>query len=343
MGESIVQFEFNIVSGFLKGETLRGDLRYRDESLKKAGTEHVPADSMQFIFRSQHLDQDTVDGPVLVTFVDGAFERISMSGGGKGRRFVVNTGRKAAQFTRKSEAALRGGAQYLAYYDRNGHYAGAGTVSYRPLTVPSLEDGLVSAVAGVKGCSTEAAIRLLVQHLYDSTSCTGGMYRGESYPELPNPWGPRGSEEDKDACTDTSSDPDHCPTQGRAIAPENASEVTLTWEWGLPLYVKPKDRCLLPLLEKLTELPDVPFLSKALLITNYSGWNSDHRGSDHCALALPMSTRVSLNAPTLSQVIRALYAVKSHKFDRWYELYAGCTVTESEHRITLQLDFDHGS
>ncbi len=85
------------------------------------------------------------------------------------------------------------------------------------------------------------------------------------------------------------------------------------------------------------------FFNGILKINNTSGFNDDHRGSDHCELKLPFVDNIVLEDPTLYDFVSALYKLKSHKFDKWYELYTNCKVTEIDNGYRIDLEFDHGS
>lgn len=79
-----------------------------------------------------------------------------------------------------------------------------------------------------------------------------------------------------------------------------------------------------------------------LYIINPHGKNNDHRGSDHCQIALPFEQILKIELPiNLQDLYSALYTLRSHKWDRNYELYTGCKVNLKEEKVVLK--FDHGS
>jgi hypothetical protein len=85
-------------------------------------------------------------------------------------------------------------------------------------------------------------------------------------------------------------------------------------------------------------------LSKPLIINNTSGFNSDHRGSDHIPLTLPYSFHEHMDSTiTLKELIDVAYLIKSHKFDYWYELFCGVRSIKNNDFIELNIGFDHGS
>jgi hypothetical protein len=52
---------------------------------------------------------------------------------------------------------------------------------------------------------------------------------------------------------------------------------------------------------------------------------------------------VKLENPTFEKFVEALYLTKCKKFDKWYELYTGCTVTVDGSIVTIKTKFDNGS
>lgn len=82
-----------------------------------------------------------------------------------------------------------------------------------------------------------------------------------------------------------------------------------------------------------------------LVMRNPSGINTDHRGCDHCKVHLAFHSDYSLPLPcTLMDFMKAMYRIKSHKWDYWYELYGGATVKSCKKGIMkVDFSFDHGS
>ena len=82
-------------------------------------------------------------------------------------------------------------------------------------------------------------------------------------------------------------------------------------------------------------------------LINTSGFNDDHRGSDHCRIQLPFEPTVLLRAPfTLAELLQATFRLKSHKFDFWYELFISASVQARPGKRTsmhVRMKFDHGS
>lgn len=96
----------------------------------------------------------------------------------------------------------------------------------------------------------------------------------------------------------------------------------------------------------------VKFVGGKLQIDRSPGYpNEDHRGSDHFSIELPYETRTTIQSPfTLEDFINALFLLKSHKTDGWYELYIlekdhskFVTVDKEAASVQIQLSFDYGS
>lgn len=83
-----------------------------------------------------------------------------------------------------------------------------------------------------------------------------------------------------------------------------------------------------------------------LRIENISGYNHDHRGCNHCPLHLAQYDSVTVPSPVgLDDLIQIFYKLKSHKFERSYEMFCGCESSKNtrEGLIVAKLNFDHGS
>lgn len=79
-------------------------------------------------------------------------------------------------------------------------------------------------------------------------------------------------------------------------------------------------------------------------IINPCGRNADHRGSDHCRVLLPAFQKITLQKHfTLHDIVIAFYNLKSHKWDRHYEMFVGSEVEFYGRIAWVELSFDHGS
>jgi hypothetical protein len=91
---------------------------------------------------------------------------------------------------------------------------------------------------------------------------------------------------------------------------------------------------------KLFDVPD----GTVITLINRDGFNKDHRGSDHTAIALDFHESYDLEENNLESLVDALYRIKSHKFDKWYELYTGVSEINIQHNtVEIVVTFDHGS
>lgn len=96
------------------------------------------------------------------------------------------------------------------------------------------------------------------------------------------------------------------------------------------------------------------------ILWNRSGVNDDHRGSDHCKIKLDYHEQFEIKFPvTFNKLIDACYRIKSHKEDKWYELFSSVSkiqiipkqerflwnIKPEDRRDALYLNvsFDHGS
>jgi len=79
-------------------------------------------------------------------------------------------------------------------------------------------------------------------------------------------------------------------------------------------------------------------------IVNPYGANSDHRGSDHCKVMLPTYREVTLQKHiTLHDIVIAFHKLKSHKWDRHFEMFLGSNVIICGNVVHIKLLIDHGS
>ena len=83
---------------------------------------------------------------------------------------------------------------------------------------------------------------------------------------------------------------------------------------------------------------------KTVILRNLNGINEDHRGSDHFKYEIPFEGEVVLRKKfTMDQLIDALYRIKSHHTDNWYELFCRVKITDEDDQMVLICEFDHGS
>lgn len=85
-----------------------------------------------------------------------------------------------------------------------------------------------------------------------------------------------------------------------------------------------------------------------MVLENISGFNHDHRGSDHTRIELPFTDRIRLTPVDgkikFLDLVQACFDIKSHKFDLWYELFCGIKKFRLEGGDGIAtIVFDHGS
>ena len=204
------------------------------------------------------------------------------------------------------------------------------------------------------GLSTNVALNILVKVIFRSTEFCGAEHNGTMYNELPNIWGSSDSDGvDKKYCCES----DHsfaeyyenaeCAMDSLERVTADFSDMQFRWNWGvdsdLDDYEVENEEAIITYLESLPDKEDQMVMDSIVTMRNDMGANSDHRGSDHCLLVLPFTTRTQMKSPTLREFISHLYLLKSHKFDSWYEMYCNLTAKELEYTCEIDLHFDHGS
>uniref|UniRef100_A0A6C0CAL0 Uncharacterized protein n=1 Tax=viral metagenome TaxID=1070528 RepID=A0A6C0CAL0_9ZZZZ len=77
-------------------------------------------------------------------------------------------------------------------------------------------------------------------------------------------------------------------------------------------------------------------------IVNEHGENFDRRGSNHCNVYLQMFDKVSIKkCVTLHNLAIAFYSLKSHKWDKRWEMFGSAVTKREENNIKVFLGFDH--
>lgn len=84
--------------------------------------------------------------------------------------------------------------------------------------------------------------------------------------------------------------------------------------------------------------------AKRLILLN-DIFNEDHRGSDHTRVILDFPGRVEFRKKEteMDDFIDALFRLKSHKFENWYEMYSEAEVRLDEKSIRVTVIFNNGS
>ncbi len=82
----------------------------------------------------------------------------------------------------------------------------------------------------------------------------------------------------------------------------------------------------------------------SIAFMNDVGVNEDHRGSDHCQVSTRFHDTYTVESPIrLMDFVKALYKIKSHKWDYHYELFCRCNTKKVDNNLTINMIFDHGS
>ena len=88
-------------------------------------------------------------------------------------------------------------------------------------------------------------------------------------------------------------------------------------------------------------------LDKAMDIDYNGEGDGDHRGSTHLGIMLGSESSSFSNAFNMNDFAIAMYSIKEHKFDTWYELYSRCEFNRDKNidnsSYTLNVIFGYGS
>lgn len=84
---------------------------------------------------------------------------------------------------------------------------------------------------------------------------------------------------------------------------------------------------------------------KSLVLNNKKGINYDHRGSNHCNVYLEFYPTVFTDKIiSLNILAKYFYKLKSHKWDKWYEMFCDTDIkVDKERNIIVDFRYDHGS
>ena len=215
--------------------------------------------------------------------------------------------------------------------------------------ISSVKDkSIVEKFSDEFGCNLEISIKFLIQALYGGSEFIGAEKNGVTYKELPNDWVNRDDFTDEEAKMECDGY-DECNKSYEPIdldINEDNFIVKKSKSFDVNYYyfpdLKSKNKDIKSFLKKLFKKNAI-FINNQIKIKNPRGENEDHRGSDHCKILLPFNTSSIMNSPTLETFIKNLYLLKSHKFDKNYEMYCSCIVVNKNESVIITLTFDHGS
>lgn len=188
-------------------------------------------------------------------------------------------------------------------------------------------------------------LKVLIGYIYSSHSLDAVVYKGLMYYNQPNQW--NGAEP-----PDTDHDPlspctgyDECEFEkGRElvrIKPEKGEKI----EYLLGLNgLNDEEDSILYQIHNVFSGSSRILHSKKLILQN-GRFNDDHRGSDHTRIILDFPKEVELKpkATKMEDFTDALFRLRSHKFDNWYEMYYTTYTETDKNEIRIKVDFDHGS
>lgn len=144
------------------------------------------------------------------------------------------------------------------------------------------------------------------------------------------------TEDDRDSVPDTDDD-----SMERSIeVPESESR----------FYKRPFNVKDIPIIFNISGVDDAAIpVSKPVRFHVYNTEVSyDHRGTDHMNREIPVFNNIIVTpvngSVSTKDIITAIYCLKNHHFDTWYELYAGAAILEDrDDMIVVGIQFDYGS
>lgn len=93
------------------------------------------------------------------------------------------------------------------------------------------------------------------------------------------------------------------------------------------------------------EIPDEDLgISSLTFINSEDEPNNDNRGTIDIDCTYPWTKEICVHNPTYLQVLQMFFAIKSHKWDRWYELFGGAAIDMlDEDNPIVEISFGYGS
>ncbi len=94
-----------------------------------------------------------------------------------------------------------------------------------------------------------------------------------------------------------------------------------------------------------TSLKDIELDCFGCKFTNRTGFNYDRRGSTQCNLDVHYQDKYVLQRMTLYEFLVGMYKIKSHKFDKWYEMFYKIQRKKlsNDNILHITFSFNHGS
>jgi hypothetical protein len=213
-------------------------------------------------------------------------------------------------------------------------------------------DIIMETLIKVTKSSANLILSELVGVIYDNTHCVGGMCDEKLYKELPNPWSSRKTftKAEREYVCESIED---CNVSDM-INRQTDNDVDLVWKFNRLKHdstinldvstekynILSKPRALGYLKRFSLKTDHVLFEGKISISNNCV--IDDHKGSNHCLINLPKESKIIINDPTLNDFVKALYALKNNKFDKWFEMYKNAVVRDVFGVKTIELFFDIG-
>lgn len=190
----------------------------------------------------------------------------------------------------------------------------------------------------------------LIKFCYNTTEIRYVTYKDRKYYNSTNQWYDRKEEpgdENRDydpnmECENYDSDCDF-----DKIYPKKSDKVQYIIEYNKKLTNWNDDYVNTDLIRKILHIGPEKVLLTGLdfiSVDNHRGVNPDHRGSDHCKIYLECYDTFRMGCPIdLLTFANNLYRIKSHKWDKWYELFCGVVLINNKDSLRIIMEFDHGS
>ncbi len=197
-----------------------------------------------------------------------------------------------------------------------------------------------------------------IQFLYNISTLDHFVHEGKKYLECSNSWSSETDtvREAHDIDTDCSSYMDECELEPTVFPVSNASvmyKVNIDLDEDINdimndisvVSIKIIMTNVVTFLQNGGKTSDIKLVGfNSITLKNNCGINEDHRGSTHCNLLVDYEEKYQLIKLNLNQLLVGLYRIKSHKFDKNYEMFCSCHhEIEAHNKLLLKFEFDHGS
>lgn len=210
----------------------------------------------------------------------------------------------------------------------------------------------MNLVEYVESFSGKKGIGILMKSISESTYFEGVKFLGYEFKEIYNDWYHGSYDDDED-------EEDLIEFNGSIKIKEEAEhklKYIISWDTtereilnnemkDLEIKIsKNNEQKLFDMLTNIEKYKDYLFFNGKVELRNRSGFNDDERGSNFCLVDIPFHESVTMTNPTLKDIVNMFYKIKSHKFDKWYEMYSSTKIIrKTKNVLILDIEFDHGS